>query len=81
MNEVLLALIGLSATSVAALVWTLKTQSRQNAAREIAWREFMGNDQAHHREDMKGISQYMGEQTAVLREIREDLREMRSRGG
>jgi hypothetical protein len=62
-------------------VWVLKAQMRQGAAREIAWREFMGNDQQHHRQDMQQIAQFMGEQIAVMREIKEDLREMRNKGG
>lgn len=76
-NEIVLAIIGLCATAVGGFVWMLKASMRQGAAREIAWREFMGNDQVHHRQDMTAIAQYMGEQTAVLREIREDIRDMR----
>lgn len=77
MTEVLLALIGLTATAIGGLVWALKTHMRHTAAREIAWREFMSNEYAHRMETWNEIARYMGEQVAVLREVREDLREIR----
>ena len=76
-EQAVLAIIALCVTAVGGLVWALKAQMRQGAGRELAWRELMTNDQVHHRADMEKISEYMGEQTAVLREVRDDLRELR----
>lgn len=77
--EVMLGLVALASIAVGGLAWAMKAQMRYAAAREVAWREFMSNDHSHHRQDMESIARFMGEQVAVLREVREDLRDIRNR--